>query len=784
MNRLKENSYFAVFYGSLFLIFLWPLILLKKTFLFGDYWVQFYPWSFYYSQVIKTGHLPYWTNSVACGFPMVAEGQVGAYYAPHLIMYLFFPFFAAYTWSIPFHIATGGIGFYLYAQKLGMNKEGAALSAVLFSFSSAYGGCFYTTGTLRVLTWLPWILLSIEKLGLDSRADRQILTAWISLFIGLMFTAGFPQLAVYSILYLTCLVLLHEKRKKLFGYWLISLVLGSILALPQIYSTIELARVSVRSGESVSFAMWGSVPPPALISLIFPNWGVFAGVFFYLGIFPFFVILIQLLLNKSYTEKIHWLLAAIFILLALGKFNPVYFFVVDKLSLNGLRNPSKFLFFAVTSLSLISGFGFDKLLGSTEQKDVFLKKYLMIIIITISVIPAILSTFLAFFKNALTKAGYRYAERIFSQKKDPIHDLAYYRSIIDQMMGKAAHLLSYRSFWNLWTIAMAAFSFLIFYLSMSSKKWKGRSQWMAMVLIVMDLTLFGLFKGAGFVGNARKLENYDISLLSHGLKYAQAQAPGVFVEFDQTASHEMMPASSNLYYNIEHRGGSSPLLIKRYYELTKELGFVDASLGRHPFSKEIWSKEKGVVDALGVRWILSDVSLDLPGLQLLQIMNHHYLYQNFDALPAVYAVFNVKSIPDNQERLSYIKSTEFNPALEAVVEENLKIPLKSDLKKYKSAQIVSQTDLLTDAQIQMDKPGLVVFQNAFYPRWKALVDGKSQTLIPVDHALSGAWIGEGEHRVKFYYDLTSERWCQGVSLALWIFLAIFMIFQYRRSRFV
>ena len=73
MSILRRHSYFLFFYGSLFLIFLWPLILLKKTFLFGDYWLQFYPWSFYYAQALKSGHLPYWVREVACGFPMVAE---------------------------------------------------------------------------------------------------------------------------------------------------------------------------------------------------------------------------------------------------------------------------------------------------------------------------------------------------------------------------------------------------------------------------------------------------------------------------------------------------------------------------------------------------------------------------------------------------------------------------------------------------------------------------------------------------------------------------------------
>ncbi len=786
INSLRRHNYFVIIYGALFLIFLWPLLLFKKTFLFGDYWLQFYPWSYYYAEHLRSGHLPYWTHGVACGFPLIAEGQVAAYYLPHLIAYAILPFFQAYTLSIPLHVLLGGIGFYLYAQKIGMNKEGATLSAILFSFSSSYGGCFYTTGTLRVLSWLPWSLLVIEMMTLSAIHKRWIYAGILSMFVSQMVTAGFPQLAVYAVIYLTCIVGLRSERRRLIFPWFAALALGILLSLPQVFSTLELARVSVRQRESVSFAMWGSVPPPAFISLIFPAWGNFLKVSFYIGILPFLLILIQPFFKKSATERIHWWMVALFSLLALGKFNPVYSFLVEKFSLTALRNPSKFLFFVSTSLAIITGFAFDKIL--TQKKEITshaMKKYLATLAGAVLILPALLSTAVHFFKPRLIKAADQYAKNIFFQKTDPVHDLSYYRSAMERMIGGLAHLLSYANLWNVWAIADCLVSTALILLAVNQDSWRRRMRWLVPLLVTVDLSFFSFCLGTGFIGNARPLEKVDVSLLARTLKFTQTETEGAWVEFSGDPSKELIPASSNLYYGLSHRGGYSPLLIKRYYELTKELGIVDSSLGRHPFSRTVWYQEKRLLDALGVQWILSDVSMDLPGTTLLGLYDHHYLYNNVAALPLVYAVFNFKKIPDREKRLLYLKSSEFNPRNEAVVEQELaKSPVGTDNKNYQKAQILSKDSLSVDAWIQMDKTGLVIFQNAFYPRWKVMLDGKKEVLMPVNHAMSGVWVDAGIHRLKFYYDLTPERWCQGVSLVLWTGLIIFMCFQYRRNNIV
>ena len=53
MINFKEHRYFAVLYGSVYALFLWPLLIFQKTFMFGDYLQQHYPWACEYARALR-----------------------------------------------------------------------------------------------------------------------------------------------------------------------------------------------------------------------------------------------------------------------------------------------------------------------------------------------------------------------------------------------------------------------------------------------------------------------------------------------------------------------------------------------------------------------------------------------------------------------------------------------------------------------------------------------------------------------------------------------------------
>ncbi len=769
---------------------LWPLLIFQKTFIFGDYWQQHYPWAYEYARLLKMGQLPYWVPSVAGGFPLLAEGQVGAYYLPHLLLYFFLPFSVAYSLLILLHTLSGGVGFYVYGQKIGFSKEAATLMSLLFSFSSAFGGCFSNTASLKVLSWLPWCLLAWESLGHSSGKNKLLWISAIGFMFAQMWTAGAPQMALYGVGYLFCFWM-AEKRGKGFLFFLAAFVVGATLSLPQWASTMELVRVSTRAGETAGFVFWGSVELPAVISLAYPRWGTFLGVSLYIGQAALLLTLISLLSKKSRLEKLHWWLAVFFFVLALG--NNVPFleaplsYVVERFSLTALRNPSKFLFFSTVSLSIIAGFAFDRLrhLSLEEKTRKRLRLGLWIFWVGVVAAPLMGQMVFQYFEKPLKEFANRGAEAAFSGKKDPFHSISYYQDKADQMLVEAQKLFNYTDKWNILAISFLCLSFLFVMLLFkrdSSGKWKRGA---LLAVLWLDLLIYGLFIGNGFIGNVRAYPNDLPKVFISEILEQQQSKHSALIGWPDEHNQEALPANTNLLYGFNHAGGYSPLLLKRYYELTKELGISDSSLGRRPYSEDIWKNESGLVHALGIGQILSNKELSISSTRLLSLSHQrrspgnssedHYLYTFEPILPYAYLVFNWKSMSDEKIRLAYLKSDEFVPFKEAVIESapTDRLPRADLLMTPVHTRSKKDTEFVLDVDVASD--ALLVVRSAFYPRWKAELDGEELVVMPVNHIYSGVFLKAGQCEVRFFYDTKPHRFFESISLTLGMVLLLMQV---------
>lgn len=757
-------------------------MIFHKTFIYGDYWQQHYPWAHEYARCIKEGRLPYWVPGMAGGFPLVAEGQVGAYYPFHLLLYATLPFSFVYTFLILAHVLIGGIGFYCYAKKIGLSAEAASLCAVLYSFSSAYGGCFSNTASLRVLAWLPWALLAVE--WYVGSADRKNFL-WVSLLgviFAMMWTAGSGQAALYAVAYLSFFWLARSRCKAILDIAMAN-GLGLLLSLPQWVATLELVPVSVRAGESASFALWGSVFPPALISLIYPNWGIFLGLSFYIGAASIFLVLACFSSKMGYTEKIHASLLVVFVALALGKYNPVYSFLVHQFSFTALRNPSKFIFFSTVSLVVLAGFGFDRLKqAGTAAFSARLKKYIQVICLFVVLAPLAAQAVSIGAKSALLDFAHQSAAKAFADKKDPAQSLIAYHEKAEQLYGRMKTLLAFNDPWNLTAII---FFLLAAFVLLNILKKDSPAYWRRVVLpavLLADLFVFGSFLGTGFVGNARALPIKPPLSLVETIHQRQSRDGSSFVEWAEDHADEILSPNANLLYSLNHAGGYSPLLIKNYYELVKTLGIADSSLGRQPCLEETWKTQRGVLEALGVSQILSPTKLGLPGVNLEDVNREiyfaqgkrrertRYLYGLPRVLPRVYTVSRWKVISDEGERLAYLKSSKFSPFEEVIVDRapfNFK---PSPQPLLSSAEILSSTDTLMEANIDISSNSVLVYRNTLYPGWKAELDGKIEPLIPANHLFSGVFVGKGRHHVRFFFDNKLQKASEAASFLCWMSL--------------
>jgi uncharacterized membrane protein YfhO len=100
--------------------------------------------------------------------------------------------------------------------------------------------------------------------------------------------------------------------------------------------------------------------------------------------------------------------------------------------------------------------------------------------------------------------------------------------------------------------------------------------------------------------------------------------------------------------------------------------------------------------------------------------------------------------------------------------------------------VVERVDVATnsvDLRVDSDSPGIVVLSQIYYPGWQVFVDGRSAQILQTDYALTGVFVKEGSHAIRFVYRPASLRIGMAITLGtILIVAAVITVLQLRRSR--
>jgi uncharacterized membrane protein YfhO len=86
------------------------------------------------------------------------------------------------------------------------------------------------------------------------------------------------------------------------------------------------------------------------------------------------------------------------------------------------------------------------------------------------------------------------------------------------------------------------------------------------------------------------------------------------------------------------------------------------------------------------------------------------------------------------------------------------------------------------AQVNANRPALLVLTDVYYPGWKAKVDGHDAPIERVDYLLRGVRVPAGAHRVELEYQPASWRAGWILSLAALVAIAGLALVGLRRRR--
>ena len=360
-----------VFFLPLFLPHL--QLIITPDFGRSDAWEFSFATKFLLGEALRSGSLPTWTPLLGGGFPLIGEGQIGAFFAPNLILFGLFPAALAYNLTIVLAVVTAGWGMFVLLRRFGIFAAGAWLGAISLALSGIIIPQLTHHALIQGISLLPWALIATDLL-IEKNSPRRI-AVW-ALIVSQQIFAGFPQAVFVTVL---CCALYTAWHKKPFAL-LLPGILALALAAVQLFPSYEFLQQSpVAGGFSPSESMYFSFPPVHLLTLFapfalgnpklgtYPPFSTFDGSIFWenTGFFGTIGILLSgigsfLALKHRSNLRFFIASAATGLLLMMGKYSPLYIiFTLWPFSL--FRVPSRFIWIFVLSLIVLASYAADRI---------------------------------------------------------------------------------------------------------------------------------------------------------------------------------------------------------------------------------------------------------------------------------------------------------------------------------------------------------------------------------------------------------------------------------------
>ncbi len=362
----------------------WPAVSLRGFFYVGDIFRLNYPARVAYAQALRQGRLPLWKPDALAGYPILADGQMGALYPPNLILYRVLPPHVALNCSLLLSFWIAGAGLFLYARSLGLRRGPAFLAGCILMLGGFFPAHLNHVSMLDAVAWLPLLLLSVER---ATRAAHW--RAWLSVaaIFGLQGLAGHPQVLLLSALLAAAHALAGPlaaspapfrlpRQAQQLALCVGALAVGALLATPQLVPTYELMRLSQREqGMTYAFFTSFSVPPAELKALLFPFLHgnpyplVSVEIVGYAGALPLVFALLAPLWRRNRAVAFWSVMAVVGLTLALGTFNPAYHLLWHVPILNRFRAPGRYLLWLDLAIAILAATAVDALLAFTRPPE-------------------------------------------------------------------------------------------------------------------------------------------------------------------------------------------------------------------------------------------------------------------------------------------------------------------------------------------------------------------------------------------------------------------------------
>ena len=404
----------------------WPSVVGQGLYARDDTITFFYPAFATLHQSLRQGELPLWTPHIFGGFPLFAEGQIGALYPPALLAAMLPSPVDGFLLLRVFHVALALVGAYALARCLRISPLGGVVAGLVFGLGSFVVSQQHHASLLAAAVWLPLLLACVELALARWSWSTLGYLALAGAILGMQALASHVQPVLLSgaimLVYAPTRALRRlrgqptENRSwaarlratcgaALLGVGAVALVSGlaATIAAAQLLPLYELSRESWRAnGWSYLDAVEYSLPPINFVTLLLPfffravdggQWSLWQAweVVLYVGVFPLLLAVASLLFVRRWGVAFFAIVAAGSALLSLGGYAPWQLY--ERLwTFPGLalqRAPARFTFLTTLALGMLAAYGADWLARRADDDESLRRRSWRLLILQLGVLAAL-----------------------------------------------------------------------------------------------------------------------------------------------------------------------------------------------------------------------------------------------------------------------------------------------------------------------------------------------------------------------------------------------------------
>jgi hypothetical protein len=742
---------------------------------FRDLGPYFYPIRFSLAQSFSSGELPLWDRHMAMGFPLLADFQSAPFYPPHLI-FLFLSFFDAVRMLFVFHYLVSAVGSYALARQWGYPPYVSLIAAFLFAFGGIIVSLTNVLNHFQTAVWLPWLILAGER-AIRSYSGKDFL---IFSGVGLVqFLAGSPELYAISLGLLSIHVVATAKWCSAVSYikpFLLIIAANILLvgvAMVQLLPTLELFLQSRRpSNIPYQEATAWSLRPVSLINFFILDKEVDASLFNGVRLFfgrdvPFFISLYmgQLCVfglcswfyyARQKKKQVMSVLILIGLAIALGRHTSIYSYLVAYAPFfNLFRFPEKFVFFVYPLVILITMEGLYAFINSNNGSH----KIPLFILGSILILLSLLYFFCRF------QPDYFFAFLGWSSLAPPELMLNIFPRWLFSLERQI--LLLGAMFLLLLLYKQEKLSFSIFRI-------------LIVALVFIDLTSahrqFQFLIEPGLVTDTPKIISSPGSQRYRLFSGLPSLHPSVFTMRDRPFPEVAEAVWSSFVPNIGV-----------FYGLDY-MQEIDA-LSRAPYDTFLKTAKNlppekfyPLLGALNVKYISSFSPLPEGDIGLLSHLPEYpiWLYQVEQPIPRVYVVDSTEYETDPVKTLERLASKDFDRLANVLLDQP--ISLTNDAGFQAEAYIREYENHVVNIEASLDRPGMLVLADSFYPGWNAYVNGRQEKIYRANLFFRAVHLSAGTHIVEFRYEPRSFAIGSAISIITLLTIVVVTIFLHLQRR--